>query len=136
MPYLLGFHAIHFWNPWGTLINPVWILLMMFKIVFKIASALCTFYSNACFLTALFIFPCRKVIKMIENSLCQPLFKNWGRVHETSSKWILKPIFSFHDWFWDFDNAALWFCGFCVILIPIYAGYLAIYLAIQASIGK
>ena len=82
------------------------------------------------------IFLYRKGVKMNENSLCQPLFKNWWRVHETSSKWIWKPFCSFHDWFWDFDNAALWFCGFCVILIPIYAGYLAIYLAIQALIGK
>ena len=33
--------TIHFWNPWSTLINPVWVLLMMFEILFKIASALC-----------------------------------------------------------------------------------------------
>ena len=28
MPYLLGFHAIHFWNPWSILINPGYFLFL------------------------------------------------------------------------------------------------------------
>ena len=63
MPYLLGFHAIHFWNPWSILINPVLVLLMLFEILFKIASALCEY---AC--TKLSVKPMNKTELLIKFS--------------------------------------------------------------------
>ena len=83
-----------------------------------------------------FFFFAEKVTKMpgLRDSLLEPLMEKWGDVHYKSSKWIWQPMFDFQDWFWNLNNAGLWFCGFCAILIPIYAAYLAIYLAIQARI--
>ena len=41
MPYLLGFHAKHFWNPWSILINPGQVLCLGSDILLKMASAYC-----------------------------------------------------------------------------------------------
>ena len=41
MPYLLGFHAKHFWNPWSILINPRYVLFLVPKILLKTALAYC-----------------------------------------------------------------------------------------------
>ena len=39
MPYLLGFHAIHFLNPWSILINLWWLLMLGPEILSNTASA-------------------------------------------------------------------------------------------------
>ena len=43
MPYLLGFHAIHFWNPWRILINPGYVLFLGPEILSKTALAYCLY---------------------------------------------------------------------------------------------
>ena len=43
MTYLIGFHAIHFWNPRSTLINPGYFLFLGYEILLKSASACCEF---------------------------------------------------------------------------------------------
>ena len=68
-------------------------------------------------------------------SLQKPLLENWGKVHEKTSKWMWKPMTSFNNWLWDLPNAGLWFCGFCAILIPIYLGFLGVFLVCQAAIA-
>ena len=41
MPYLVGFQATHFWNPWSILINPRYILFLVPKILLKTPSTYC-----------------------------------------------------------------------------------------------
>ena len=93
------------------------------------------------------------------DSLCLPLLKKWGRVHEEISKCIwkcIKPLEKFSEWlvlhefytkniylFWktlhillnifsfcQLRNAALWACGFIAILAPFYVGYFLIVLGL------
>ena len=59
----------------------------------------------------------------------------WWKVHKKTAKGIWKPFESFNEWFWELPNAPLWFCGFIVILAPLYAGYLGFFLAIQALVA-
>ena len=67
--------------------------------------------------------------------LCVPLMEAWWKVHKKTAKGIWKPFESFNEWFWELPNAPLWFCGFIVILAPLYAGYLGFFLAIQALVA-
>ena len=41
MPYLLGFDAIHFWNPLSILFNPMEVLFLVPEVLLKTASAYC-----------------------------------------------------------------------------------------------
>ena len=71
---------------------------------------------------------------MSDDGLCVPLFDVWWKVQKKTAKWTLKPLECFNDWFWDLPNAALWACGFCVILIPFYVSYISAFLAVQLAI--
>ena len=51
MPYFLGFHVMHFWNPWRMLINPWYVLFMGPEILLKTASAYCHYQSYILFAT-------------------------------------------------------------------------------------
>ena len=41
--YLVGFHAIHFWNPWSILISPWQFLFLRPEIWLKMTSACCVY---------------------------------------------------------------------------------------------
>ena len=59
MPYLLRFHAIHFWNPRSILVNPMQVLWMVFEILLRSFSGNCDnltkFFQTYCGRVTLFI---------------------------------------------------------------------------------
>ena len=57
------------------------------------------------------------------DSLFKPVFKCFGNVLECTAKWITKPYRVVHNQFWKLDNACLYFCGFCLVLVPAAVAY-------------
>ena len=64
------------------------------------------------------------------DSLFKPVFKCFGNVLECTAKWITKPFRVVHNQFWKLDNACLYFCGFCLVLVPAAVAYWTAVLAV------